>query len=404
MFVITDRVRITFFVFQLLQRFEYFHKNPVLTANHDLAKTVAKAIRTEMKSDFFWSLNFQPQFYADLFYNGLLPIAVRLDGFPTPRHFGRLFPKLPETAKKSGGLVINMPKLHVQRCVVCDFSWIHVKKSVRKKAKRYNVSFDIAWEEVVKGLIEQHGQNWLYDPVVETFLLLHRKPLKKCSLKSSGNKKPISDENGAFISVHSVELWEEGKLVAGELGYSVGSVYTSLTGFRSKDCTGSIQMLAMAGMLKQLGYSMWDLGMALPYKLELGAKNFPRAEFIALLRTLRDRPPKPHLDEQSVIKTKFGIMSVQSGKKFNARWAIDLLRDKESNLAGDFKTATSKGTSKAESSDSKNRKNSTVKGTPETHTSSSKKSKVRKKKRKKANSNSSLGVKEQDQLETDEKD
>eukprot|EP00954_Amorphochlora_amoebiformis_P022817 1356010-Amorphochlora_amoeboformis.AAC.1 len=62
------------------------------------------------------------------------------------------------------------------------------------------------------------------------------------------------------------------------------------------------------------------------------------------------------------------------------------------------------GTSKAESSDSKNRKNSTVKGTPETHTSSSKKSKVRKKKRKKANSNSSLGVKEQDQLETDEKD
>ena len=47
------------------------------------------------------------------------------------------------------------------------------------------------------------------------------------------------------VQVHSVEVWMDGALVAGELGVTVGACYTSYTGFRTTDSAGTVQCLAM---------------------------------------------------------------------------------------------------------------------------------------------------------------
>jgi hypothetical protein len=96
------------------------------------------------------------------------------------------------------------------------------------------------------------------------------------------------------IQVHSVELWQAGVLVAGEIGVSVGTCYCSYSGFKSTDSSGTAQCLALAKYLNVLGFQLWDLGMGLPYKYKFGAANVPRLLFMAKVRKIREEPT-PHL-------------------------------------------------------------------------------------------------------------
>ena len=80
-----------------------------------------------------------------------------------------------------------------------------------------------------------------------------------------------------------------GEIVAGEIGYAVGGVYTSLSGFSFADSAGTIQCCAVAKMLQTCNFDFWDLGMAIEYKLKLGAHEENRKAFLELLFASRDR-------------------------------------------------------------------------------------------------------------------
>mmetsp|Transcript_1020 Transcript_1020/g.2103 ORF Transcript_1020/g.2103 Transcript_1020/m.2103 type:complete len:319 (-) Transcript_1020:60-1016(-) len=84
------------------------------------------------------------------------------------------------------------------------------------------------------------------------------------------------------VRVYSVEVWNEetGELAGGELGYSVGGMYTSLTGFSAQDAAGSVQLLALGKLLMKCGFEYWDLGMEMDYKLKIGAELMPRMSFV----------------------------------------------------------------------------------------------------------------------------
>lgn len=105
-----------------------------------------------------------------------------------------------------------------------------------------------------------------------------------------------SEGAGAF-SLQAVELWSTSRdeLIAGELGYSIGRTYTSLSGFCApaelawRDF-GTLQLVLLAQRLERAGYAFWNLGhVSQAYKHALGARRVPRPEFLERWADDRDR-------------------------------------------------------------------------------------------------------------------
>jgi Leu/Phe-tRNA-protein transferase len=177
---------------------------------------------------------------------------------------------------------ILLPKLHRQRCVIRLPDSLVVKKSVRKKSKRFSLTVNRDFNAVIQACHEQHGATcWLVPPLAKAFRDLHQAGSTEAVVSQQGNAK-------CRVRMYSVEVWnQEGTLVGGELGYTVGSIYTSLTGFCRQNNAGSVQLAALGRLLCQSGFTLWDLGMDMEYKRDLGSQLMPRSEFVQQVRRVR---------------------------------------------------------------------------------------------------------------------
>lgn len=200
------------------------------------------------QEDFYVSRHFDPLLLSHLMYEGFLPIA-----------------------SEYRGECFLIPKLHRKRCILVMESPEHVPKSVKKRGKKYKLELNQNFDAVVKGCHDQHGISWLYGPIVEGFRKLYEAGEQGVEI--------YPDRHVRFYSVELVDV-ETNAVVAGELGYTVGRTYTSLTGFSRVSGAGTVQLHALGRLLYLSGFLMWDLGMSMPYKLSLGAEDIERDLFL----------------------------------------------------------------------------------------------------------------------------
>ena len=86
----------------------------------------------------------------------------------------------------------------------------------------------------------------------------------------------------------SFALYREGVLAAGEFGMAAGRVYKSYSGYFKEKNAGTVQMILTSRWLEENGFAFWDLGMPLPYKLTLGAREISRGTFIKAFWNARE--------------------------------------------------------------------------------------------------------------------
>ncbi|GMF14115.1 unnamed protein product [Phytophthora lilii] len=219
------------------------------------------------QDDFYVSRHFDPLLLSHLMFEGFLPIASDFQG-----------------------QCFLLPKLHRQRCVLLlqPGEPQHVPKSVRKRAKKYKLVLNRDFDGVVEGCHEKHGIPWLYPPIVESFKTLFQ-----------AGDEGVELFPGRKVRFFTVELYDVATdtLAAGELGYTVGSVYTSLTGFSKANGAGTVQLHALSKFLYLAGFKMWDLGMSMDYKMGLGARDLERDDFLEQLYKWRPHEVLMKLDE-----------------------------------------------------------------------------------------------------------
>ena len=210
---------------------------PLIRSGEHLRTLMAAGLETTLRTDFCWSLNFTPVFLAQLVYEGFLPICSDLSG--------------------DEGLYVLLPKWHRTRCCM-KFDELHISKTARKRAKKFRLTANKCFDDVIDRCVEQHGENWLYPPMRAAFRALHHwgqhRDAQRMSARPSADQdatdqaelEPVDPLPAGFpalmeeVRFHSFEVWSaNGTLAAGEFGAVVGGVYTSFTGFFDPQFSGA---------------------------------------------------------------------------------------------------------------------------------------------------------------------
>jgi Leu/Phe-tRNA-protein transferase len=213
----------------------------------------------------YWTDLWDADFYVALARAGFISIAIR-----HPDHGDLLLPEI-----QRAYAVLDWPELRVSSHVR------RLRESGRLEEDGVELRVSSDCHAVLGRLHEQHERCWLIEPYQA---LVHE-------LAAAGPR--------AGLQMHAVELWStrHERLVAGELGYSIGRTYTSLSGFCSPgdpvwNHFGSLQLVLLGERLRDAGYAFWNLGHPhMDYKLELGARVLDRAAFLE--RWLADRDEMP---------------------------------------------------------------------------------------------------------------
>lgn len=219
---------------------------PYIKSSDIMNSDILGYIYNDRYTNYYWSENFSPDFYMHLAQSGFISTAI-----------------------KTEEMEILLPEMQKSYAVL-HFRDLHISKKVKKLLKEdfsLKVTKDLSLFE--QKIHHYHNENcWL----TQNYM--------KCI--TSLSSRTLEADNFEWVTVL---LYREEEVVAGELGYFIGQTYTSLTGFcnRSISGSGTLQMVLLAQMLERYNIHFWNMGHPyMDYKVKLGAKIYPRKEFLKL--------------------------------------------------------------------------------------------------------------------------
>jgi Leu/Phe-tRNA-protein transferase len=200
-------------------------------------------VYSNKNQNYYWCDDYTPEYYILQAQRGFIAVTERV---------------------KNKELLI--PEIQFNYALL-DFKDLHISRKVAKLLKKENleITIDQNFELVYSGIKDSHKNCWLTPKYIDTL-------------------KEANELNRDFKAV-AVYIKKDGKIPAGEIGYFIGKTYTSLSGFSLKDkCYnnyGKAQLVMLAKVLEGLNVEFWNLGHPfMKYKIDLGAKVYPRDEFL----------------------------------------------------------------------------------------------------------------------------
>lgn len=151
----------------------------------------------------------------------------------------------------------------------------HMPRSLRRVLNkgRFSFTLDKDFRGVIRGCArtprpDQEG-TWIIEEMVEAYIMLHD-----------------------LGYAHSVETWQDGELVGGLYGVSLGSVFFGESMFYQVPDASKAAFAVLVNQLAAWGFSMIDCQQTTNHLLRFGAKELQRFRFLAMLREAMDNPTR----------------------------------------------------------------------------------------------------------------
>ena len=186
--------------------------------------------------------------------------AYRSGAFPMPLHDAGLL----------DGFMGWWSPVHRGILPVAD---VRVTRSLRQSAKRYRVTVDAAFDQVLRGCGDpRRPDGWIDDDVVAVYAELHARGY-----------------------VHSVEAWTpSGDLAGGLYGVSLGGLFAGESMFHDPRIGRDASKVALLGLVRVLDDGvegrLLDVQWVTPHLASLGAVEVDRSDYLRLLDEALDLP------------------------------------------------------------------------------------------------------------------
>jgi len=152
---------------------------------------------------------------------------------------------------------------------------LRVSRSLRRTVRRgaFRLTLDTEFTEVMIACatVPRPGQDgtWITPGMVESYTELHRRGI-----------------------AHSVEAWRGGDLVGGLYGLSLGAAFFGESMFAHEADASKVAFVALVEQLRRWSIRLVDCQVYTPHLASLGAREWPRREFLAALRAALERPTR----------------------------------------------------------------------------------------------------------------
>lgn len=156
-----------------------------------------------------------------------------------------------------------------------------VRRSLRSRLRRcgWEATVDAAFDAVVEACADRGEGTWITRRMREAYGELHR-------------------AGGA----HSVEVWEGDRLVGGLYGVLVGSVFCGESMFHRETDASKVALVELCDRVLEAGFRLIDTQEETEHLAGLGQVLVRRADYLAAVRVLRDRPAALATDRRPVAR------------------------------------------------------------------------------------------------------
>ncbi len=137
----------------------------------------------------------------------------------------------------------------------------HVPKNLRKLVRRapFEVVTDRSFGDVMRACAAPapgRESTWISEEVVEVYTALHRRGF-----------------------AHSVECWEDGRLVGGLYGVALGGAFFGESMFSRARDASKVALVHLVAALRRGGFVLLDTQFVTPHLAQFGAVEIPQVEY-----------------------------------------------------------------------------------------------------------------------------
>lgn len=138
---------------------------------------------------------------------------------------------------------------------------LRVSRSLRRSVRRFRVSRDTAFTEVVaRCAAPDRSGRWITRPICDAYVELHR-----------------------LGFAHSIEVWSDDELVGGLYGVRIRGLFAGESMFHAATDASKVALVALVEWLPTVGVELLDVQWTTPHLVSLGAIDVPRDRYLELL-------------------------------------------------------------------------------------------------------------------------